>query len=77
MQFFEFQTPISVEESSTGGFLCCFSSGPIEITVNVPVGGYTPGQTINSEIHVKNSSNLTIVSFSVRLVKVEAKMVPK
>lgn len=53
-----------------GGFLFYLLSDPIDMIVNVPVRGYTPGQTINMEINVKNRSNQMISEFQVNLIKV-------
>lgn len=53
------------------GFLCCFESQPVTIHAKTPVGGYTPGQTINLEFTVKNECNETLDAFTVELRNVE------
>lgn len=44
----------------------------MEIVVRIPVGGYTPGQTINVEIEADNQSGQK-THFSVQLWKVRMK----
>lgn len=45
------------------------SSGKVEIKTTVPMGGYTPYQTINLEIFINNKSNKPISHFKVKLIK--------
>lgn len=40
------------------------------MTVNIPVGGFTPGQTINITIDAKNKSDQDIYKFDAALIKV-------
>lgn len=40
------------------------------MVARAPVGGYTPGQTINLEIAVNNQSNLEVTEFTAQLIKV-------
>lgn len=49
-----------------------FSSRSMKINAYTPVGGYTPGQTINLHIKVNNETNESILKFSAKLVKVSA-----
>lgn len=50
--------------------LCCCISDPLKIVARMPVGGYTPGQTINLELNVNNQSDQPVSEFSVQLIKV-------
>lgn len=52
--------------------LFCCSSDPLEMTVRIPVGGYTPGQTINLDIEAKNRSDQDVEGFTAQLLKVSA-----
>ncbi|KAJ1521956.1 hypothetical protein ONE63_002287 [Megalurothrips usitatus] len=51
--------PIEFENSKS---FCCFwcKSGPLTLTVRLPVSGYVPGQTIPFQIEIENGSNIRI-----------------
>lgn len=61
---------IKNKEFSPCCLLFCFSSGPLQMNVRMPVGGYTPGQTINLEIDARNQSDQDVDSFTAQLLKV-------
>lgn len=67
--FFYSQQPITVKKTET-----FFFTGPMIVSVRAPVGGYTPGQTINFEITVDNKSNKMIPKFKVKLINVRSKL---
>lgn len=50
--------------------LFCCTSDPLQMKVSMPVGGYTPGQTINLEIDARNQSDQDVDSFTAQLIKV-------
>lgn len=50
--------------------LFCCTSDPLELVVRMPVGGYTPGQTINLDVEAKNKSDQDVESFTAELLKV-------
>ncbi|GFG34867.1 hypothetical protein Cfor_10395 [Coptotermes formosanus] len=51
--------PVRKEVSKHFGF-CCWSSGPLTITVSLPVSGYVPGQDIPVSVDVENNSDVPI-----------------
>lgn len=51
--------PVKKEVSKHFGF-CCWSSGPLTMTVSLPVGGYVPGQDIPISVDVENNSDVPI-----------------
>lgn len=51
-------------------FCCCCETDPLEFTVTMPLGGYTPGQTINLNIDTRNDSNQDVDNYSAQLIKV-------
>lgn len=50
---------------------CCFCIclNPIEVTTEIPVAGYTPGQIINLQVHVTNKGSPKDYEFYVALMK--------
>lgn len=50
--------------------MCCCVSDPLEMSVRMPVGGYTPGQTINLDIEARNKSDQDVEGFTAQLLKV-------
>lgn len=60
-------------ETEKSFFLCCLLcclSDPMKIVARTPVGGYTPGQTINLELDIINRSDQPVSDFTVQLIKV-------
>lgn len=51
--------PVRKEVSKHFGF-CCWSSGPLTMTVSLPVSGYVPGQDIPISVDVENNSDVPI-----------------
>lgn len=47
---------------------------PIEVSAKIPVAGYTPGQMINLELHVKHKGSEKLYEFTVHLMKVCTKI---
>lgn len=45
-------------------------SDPLTVRAVIPVGGYTPGQSINLDLFVSNRSTEDVDDFVVRLIKV-------
>lgn len=56
--------------------LFCCTSDPLELVVRIPVGGYTPGQTINLDVEAKNKSDQDVEYFSAQLLKVSITTTP-
>lgn len=50
-------------------------SDPLKLIARTPVGGYTPGQTINLEVEVINKSDQPVSDFSVQLIKVNKRQI--
>lgn len=50
--------------------LFCCTSDPLQMTVRMPVGGYTPGQTINLDVDATNNSDQDVEGFTAQLLKV-------
>lgn len=72
---FHFQKPVHLVLKSVFFpfyILCCLKSDPMEITAQLPVSGFIPGQTINLQIDAKNHSDQPILCFEVRLQKVRS-----
>lgn len=71
--FHSFQEP-RVQVASSGFYPCCLccccETDPLEFTVTMPLGGYTPGQTINLNIDTRNDSNQDVDNYSAQLIKV-------
>jgi hypothetical protein len=63
------QEPVRKEVSKHFGF-CCWSSGPLTMTVSLPVGGYVPGQDIPVCVDVANNSDVPIREVKCTLRKV-------
>ncbi|KDR23481.1 arrestin domain-containing protein 17-like [Zootermopsis nevadensis] len=51
--------PVKKEVSKHFGF-CCWSSGPLTMTLSLPVSGYVPGQDIPITVDVENNSDVPI-----------------
>lgn len=51
---------------------CCILMRPIEVMAKIPVTGYTPGQMINLELHIKHKGSEKLYEFTVHLMKVNA-----
>jgi hypothetical protein len=53
------RNPCSVKEVDRG--ICCFPiSHPLAVTVSIPCGGFTPGQTIPVTIHCDKKSKVQV-----------------
>lgn len=70
------QHPIVEEETKRFNpycvFVCC-ASDPLFIIATVPVGGYTPGQMINVDLELTNTSNENISAFVIQIIRVSFK----
>lgn len=53
-------------------FFACCASDPLFIVASVPVSGYTPGQMINVDLELTNTSNENISAFTLQIVRVSA-----
>lgn len=51
--------PVKKEVSKHFGF-CCWKSGPLTMTLSLPVGGYVPGQDIPVTVDIENGSDVPI-----------------
>ncbi|XP_069695121.1 arrestin domain-containing protein 17-like [Periplaneta americana] len=51
--------PVKKEVSKHFGF-CCWKSGPLTMTLSLPVGGYVPGQDIPITVDIENGSDVPI-----------------
>lgn len=49
--------------------MCC-ASDPLFIIATVPVGAYTPGQMINVDLELTNTSNENVSAFVIQIVRV-------
>ncbi|KAJ9599747.1 hypothetical protein L9F63_026405, partial [Diploptera punctata] len=61
--------PIKKEVSKTFGF-CCWKSGPLNVVLSLPVGGYVPGQDIPVTVDIENGSDIPIREVKCTLRKV-------
>lgn len=63
--------PRKVEGSESGCcfFCCCTGGGNISAELNIPFGGYTPGQKIQFKLFVFNDSNSDIHEAKIKLYK--------
>lgn len=71
--YFSYQEPVHGVKRKTFYpcfICCCIESDPLDMTVNLPVGGFTPGQTINISIDAKNKSDNDVSIFHAALIKV-------
>jgi hypothetical protein len=69
LYYFMIQEPVKKEVSKHFGF-CCWSSGPLTMTLSLPVSGYVPGQDIPITVDVENNSNVPIREVKCTLRKV-------
>jgi Arrestin (or S-antigen), N-terminal domain/Arrestin (or S-antigen), C-terminal domain len=63
------RTPCSIKEIDRA--ICCFPmSHPLAVTVSIPCGGFTPGQTIPVKIHCEKISDIQVtgIKFCLRRV---------
>lgn len=56
--------------------MCCCVSDPLDMIVRIPVGGYTPGQTINLDVEAWNKSDQDVEGFTAQLLKVSIQLNP-
>lgn len=64
------QPVVAKEVRSLGRWFYFWKSDAIDITANLTVGGYLPGQIINVDIITYNKSNSDVSQFKVALIKV-------
>jgi hypothetical protein len=69
LYYFMIQEPVRKEVSKHFGF-CCWSSGPLTMTLSLPISGYVPGQDIPITVDVENNSNVPIREVKCTLRKV-------
>lgn len=70
---FFLQYPLVKEERKTFFIcclLCCCETDPLFINARIPVGGYTPGQTIELLLEINNKSDQTFQNFEIQIIKV-------
>lgn len=73
--FFKTQHPIVEEETKRFNAFCffvCCASDPLFIIATVPVSGYTPGQMMNVDLELSNTSNENLSAFVFQIVRVSS-----
>lgn len=72
-RYTELQHPIVEEETKRFNTYClffCCAGNPLFILATVPVSGYTPGQMINIDLELNNTSNENVSAFSIQIIRV-------
>lgn len=66
---YSFQDPTKLELEKTFCCFCC-KSGPLAVSVLIPVSGYVPGQNIPITAEVDNASNINVDRLKIVLRKI-------